>query len=106
MHDHAYGHAYGHGPERRHDEQALAQQGRDASRRLGGALGINFVFLVAEVVGGLVTGSLALLADCSDTAHWQACLLEPQTLLRERFDIEHTTLQLDPPGHAGDERKV
>ncbi len=44
---------------RRHDH--TAQGG--AGRRLGIALGITAAFLVVEVVGGLLTGSLALIAD-------------------------------------------
>ena len=49
-HDHAHqhGHAHDHG---------------DARRRLTIALTLTAVFLVAEVVGGLVSNSLALLAD-------------------------------------------
>ena len=33
--------------------------------RLGWALGLTATYMVAEVVGGLVTGSLALLADAA-----------------------------------------
>jgi len=46
------------------DHQHGHDELRDAStRRLGIALAINLVFLVVEVIGGLVTNSLALLAD-------------------------------------------
>jgi cobalt-zinc-cadmium efflux system protein len=53
-HAHAHGHSHGHGlaRERRHDKQ-----------RLAATLALSAVYLVAEVVGGVVTGSLALLAD-------------------------------------------
>ncbi len=33
---------------------------------------------------------------CGDTMHWQTCLKDAQTLLRERFGIHHSTLQFEP----------
>ena len=60
---HAHGHAHGHdhGPGgHRHDHAA---GGRDQQRRLWIALALTAAFLVAEVVGGIVSNSLALLAD-------------------------------------------
>lgn len=62
-HDHAHGHdhehALGHGP----SAQAQASDRTDVSRRLGWVLVVTSAFMVAELVGGLVSGSLALLAD-------------------------------------------
>ena len=56
MHDHAgHSHAFG--------AHALAARRADSSRRMWIALAINVGLLVAEVVGGIVTGSLAVLAD-------------------------------------------
>ncbi|MFL5582972.1 MAG: cation diffusion facilitator family transporter [Gemmatimonadaceae bacterium] len=56
-HDRAHGHAHEHGhPGHAHGRGATA-------RRLWIALGLTAVFLVAEVVGGIVSNSLALLAD-------------------------------------------
>ncbi len=47
-----------------HDDHDHAADLRDVSRkRLWWALLINLAFLILEVIGGLVTGSLALLAD-------------------------------------------
>lgn len=59
MHDHTkHCQRHNHGG---HDHAAHL---RDVSRRrLWWALGINLAFLVIEVIGGLLTGSLALLAD-------------------------------------------
>jgi cobalt-zinc-cadmium efflux system protein len=55
-HDHGeHGHGFG--------AQALAARRDDSRRRLWVALGINLALLVAEAVGGVLTGSLALLAD-------------------------------------------
>ena len=54
------GPAHEHGPGHAHQH---AGTGRDATRRLAWALGITIVILVAEVVGGLLSNSLALLAD-------------------------------------------
>lgn len=47
------------------DAAALRQQDR---RALGAALGLTIVFLGVEVVGGLLSGSLALLADAGHLA--------------------------------------
>ncbi len=55
-HDHA-GHSHGYGA------HALAARREDSRRRLWIALAINGALLVAEAVGGLITGSLAVLAD-------------------------------------------
>jgi len=53
VHDHAHGHAHGPG---------LVARGGER-RRLVQVLAITGLFMVAEVVGGLLSGSLALLAD-------------------------------------------
>ena len=59
-HDHAHGdghhHATGHRHGHRHDHAV-------GTRHLAIALGITAIFLVVEVVGGLLSNSLALLAD-------------------------------------------
>jgi cobalt-zinc-cadmium efflux system protein len=49
-----HGHPHGHGPDRSRDARAL-----------GAVLALTALFAVAEVVGGLVAGSLALLADAA-----------------------------------------
>jgi cobalt-zinc-cadmium efflux system protein len=59
-HDHAGG---GHGHSHGFGAHALEARREDSRRRLVVALGINIVLLVAEVVGGILTGSLAVLAD-------------------------------------------
>ena len=53
-HGHGHGHAHGHA----HDHGSGASR-----RRLGWAAVLTGAFMVAEVVGGLLSGSLALLAD-------------------------------------------
>ncbi len=53
-HGHAHGHDHAHGP-------ASARRGQ--RRRLALTLAFTSAYMVAEVVGGLWTGSLALLAD-------------------------------------------
>lgn len=55
-HDHAHDHAHGHD----HDHHP-AVSGNE--RRVLWALGVTAVFFVAELVGGVISGSLALLAD-------------------------------------------
>ena len=55
LHDH-HGHTHAHGPNR-----------GENSKRLLIVLCLSSLYLVAEVVGGLLTGSLALLADAGHT---------------------------------------
>jgi cobalt-zinc-cadmium efflux system protein len=55
-HDHA-GHSHGFGA------HALEARRADSRRRMWAALAINAALLLAEAVGGVLTGSLALLAD-------------------------------------------
>ncbi len=54
------------------DRLAIPQSATSDSRRLGWALAITGSFMVLEVIGGLISGSLALLADAghmlTDTA--------------------------------------
>ncbi|MGE0158294.1 MAG: cation diffusion facilitator family transporter [Gemmatimonadales bacterium] len=59
-HDHAHGHTHGHA----HAHGSHAGGGsRAVSTRLLWVLGITAVFMLAEAIGGVVSGSLALLAD-------------------------------------------
>ena len=46
-----------------HDDGGGRARGTDDRRRLAWTLGVTAVYLVAEVIGGLLTNSLALLAD-------------------------------------------
>ncbi|MBM4025247.1 MAG: cation transporter [Planctomycetes bacterium] len=57
-------HADGHGQQQKHRSHDHHADVRTISRRrLRGAFGIILTFLIVEVIGGIVTGSLALLAD-------------------------------------------
>jgi cobalt-zinc-cadmium efflux system protein len=58
-HDHGGGHGHSHG----FGAHALEARREDSRQRLTVALAINVVLLVAEAVGGVLTGSLAVLAD-------------------------------------------
>ena len=64
MHDHPQGHAHGHA-------HGLAGVGNEVRRgqakRLIVVIVLNFAYMIAEIVGGLLTGSLALLADAGHT---------------------------------------
>ncbi len=51
------GHAHGHGP--------VGSASKRHWKSLACALGLTLAYMVAEVVGGLMTGSLALLADAA-----------------------------------------
>lgn len=63
--DHSHGHSHGHGHGHGHAHAHLPHGSADPAlqRRLRWALALTVVFLVAEVVGGFVANSLALLAD-------------------------------------------
>ena len=57
-HDHNHGHDHTHG---HHDHSVDVNQ--DNKARVLWAMVLTFGFMFAEVVGGLISGSLALLAD-------------------------------------------
>ncbi len=60
---HAHGHAHAHGHDHAHDHSHdLREVGR---RRLLIVLGITAVFMVVELVGGILANSLALIADAA-----------------------------------------
>lgn len=47
----------------RHDHQHLGEIGKSGDRRVGWAVGINLLLTVVQIVGGLMAGSLSLVAD-------------------------------------------
>jgi cobalt-zinc-cadmium efflux system protein len=57
----AHVHGLGHG--RAHGGEALERRRGDSRRRMRFALAINLAMLAVELVGGILTGSLAVLAD-------------------------------------------
>ncbi len=48
-----------------HDHNHPMPEGADGRRRVAFAAGLTFVFMIAEVIGGVISGSLALLADAA-----------------------------------------
>ncbi len=44
----------------------------------------------------VITAHITLDSECCDTNHWQSCLTEAQSMLKERFGVRHTTLQVEP----------
>ena len=64
-HAHAHGHAHSHGPHSHGHAGATDGRAPDRRivRRLRWALALTAIFLAAEVVGGIVSNSLALVAD-------------------------------------------
>ncbi|MGB3624670.1 MAG: cation diffusion facilitator family transporter [Henriciella sp.] len=60
-HEHSHAHDHGHGHEHSHANIDTA----DARKRVAIAAFLTFGFMIAEVVGGVVSGSLALLADAA-----------------------------------------
>ncbi|HXP75919.1 MAG TPA: cation diffusion facilitator family transporter [Stellaceae bacterium] len=68
-HRHHHGH-HGHGDHQAHSHGAEV----DDERRIGWAFGIIFLFMIVEAGGGLIAGSLALLADAGHMASDAAAL--------------------------------
>lgn len=65
MHMHTHGHSHHHEHGHHHDHGAMVSDTADGRRRVGLAALLTFVFMLAEVVGGVISGSLALLADAA-----------------------------------------
>jgi cobalt-zinc-cadmium efflux system protein len=61
VHGHDHGHDQGHG--HGHAHGSLAERRGAVSARLSWVLGITAVFMIAEAIGGILSGSLALIAD-------------------------------------------
>lgn len=53
-----------------------------------------------------LSAHLSLEPRCSDSTHWQECLRSAQTMLREKFGIEHSTLQFEPEDYERDGRFI
>ena len=51
------------------------------------------IWTISSGVNAL-TGHLVLCAECCDSEHWEKCQVGVQTMLKDRFNIVHTTLQL------------
>ena len=58
MHTHTHSHAH-------HDHSHGVSDSADGRRRVAIAAVLTFAFMFAEVIGGLISGSLALLADAA-----------------------------------------
>jgi cobalt-zinc-cadmium efflux system protein len=42
---------------------------------------------------------IKLCSECSDTIHWHSCLRDIQIMLKERFRIDHSTIQFEPENY-------
>tara|TARA_B100001123_G_C15174447_1_gene972767 strand:- start:9 stop:905 length:897 start_codon:yes stop_codon:yes gene_type:complete len=45
-----------------------------------------------------LSAHITLNKNCTDESHWHQCLQEIQELLKEKFGIHHTTIQVEPQG--------
>lgn len=61
MHMHGDSHTHGHS----HDHGAATTNTADGRRRIAIAALLTFAFMIAELVGGVISGSLALIADAA-----------------------------------------
>ena len=61
MHTHSGPHHHDH----HHDHGAMVNDTADGRRRVAIAALLTFAFMLAEIIGGLISGSLALLADAA-----------------------------------------
>ena len=48
----------------------------------------------------VLSAHISLAACCAGSDHWQQCLQSAQDLLRDRFGIDHSTLQIEPTGSS------
>ncbi len=53
------------------------------------------IWTIASGIPSL-SAHIRLDTTCCDSSHWSVCLREVQTMLREKFGIEHSTLQVEP----------
>jgi len=53
-----------------------------------------------------LSAHISLEPECSNTTHWQQCLKSAQNMLKQRFGIEHSTLQLEPQDYERDNRRI
>ncbi len=60
-HHHHHGHHHDHGHE--HGHEHAPQSGEDVLKRIRFAFILNFAFAIIELIGGLLTGSFAIVAD-------------------------------------------
>ena len=49
----------------------------------------------------VLSAHLILSSGCCDTPHWQECLDKAHQMLKRRFNISHTTLQVEPTEGVG-----
>src|SRR3989344_1029840 len=61
-HDHSHAHAHHHHPHDHHGHGGPAKRG-GASANIGFTFFLNLAFVLIELVGGALTGSVAILAD-------------------------------------------
>lgn len=60
------------------------------------------IWTIASGIPSL-SAHIRLDATCCDTLHWSVCLKDIQTMLREKYGIEHTTLQVEPESFEGEQ---
>lgn len=49
-----------------------------------------------------LSAHVQLKCECADSIHWQVCLKEAQDMLKNKFGIEHSTLQVEPESMKSD----
>ncbi len=63
------------------------------------------IWTIASGIPAL-SAHIELYSNCSDTTHWHSCLKDVQGMLRERFNIIHSTLQFEPEDFKRDSRFI
>ncbi|WP_273242933.1 cation diffusion facilitator family transporter [Hyphomonas atlantica corrig.] len=64
-HDHGHNHGHGHGHDHHDHDHHADMSSADSRRRVAIAGLLTAAFMIAEIVGGVISGSLALLADAA-----------------------------------------
>lgn len=79
------------------------QQILDALKNLGHVTDVHdlHIWSIGQNEPAL-SAHLIITEKCTDTNHWDQCLKNTQDMLAEKFEIKHTTLQIEPHDFPND----
>ena len=89
-HDHSK-HDHSHGGSHDHDHSHVPTVTKDNERKILISFFIIFTFMIVEAVGGVISGSLALLADSGKSSALLHASLLPWHIGRPHTQAFHTT---------------
>ncbi len=82
-------------------ENVSFQEVKDALLSLDHVLDVHdlHIWAISQSETAL-SAHITLTPECTDNKHWSECLTHTQTLLKEKYNISHTTLQMEPENHV------